>query len=647
MYEISNRKSYILTSVCLLFLVYDLWVLKTHQPVGYVINFYELLPLHFYLILFFAYFSSGVLLFGSRTKLAAFILIFLNIVVLLIPYMLGYFSIGRADDLSYLGYYVKILKNGAISLSDIYPASALLGVSFSELAGFKATIVAFLLPIHFSFLFILGMLAFFKKFASNNVVFSVAVLSSFIYYFSHFHNSIAPHYFFFSMLPLYLLVIHSYTTKKNPAMAISLMGLFLVVPLGHPFIFTFLVYGLGVLFFFKVLSESRYFKSGFLGSSFASISLERLQSGILVLFTAFFGWFLFNKKYLHMFSQIYVSFHNRLTEPVLMETASKLSRIEMGPFEFFRFFNLYYARYYLPFLFILLASFFLYMQRAKFEAAFSRRYFNFLLIYMGLFILEVFFFFNTMVSHQPDRLTNLNFVIFAQIPLFAYALYILFLKNSSKKGVVAVLLLLNLLWGLSFFSCFHSPYIYHTSDAITYNEVEGMGWFYERKVDYPVSMLFEQVNRFHDVFGESTNNPIDDSVRDPIFHIPDHLGYDEWNVSQNRSFAQINLQRSRNIYVVLTPVEEFLYQLVPGYRNVGRYTAEDFRRFRSDPTVSKVYESLNIEFYKCGVGSSVSESLPASKSMNAGLGENNTTSGDNLPVENSMVLVNTSFAGNA
>jgi hypothetical protein len=50
--------------------------------------------------------------------------------------------------------------------------------------------------------------------------------------------------------------------------------------------------------------------------------------------------------------------------------------------------------------------------------------------------------------------------------------------------------------------------------------------------------------------------------------------------------------------VVLLTSDELLYQEVPGYMNIGRYTVADYTRFRSDPSVDQIYSNRNIGIYQ-------------------------------------------------
>jgi hypothetical protein len=112
-----------------------------------------------------------------------------------------------------------------------------------------------------------------------------------------------------------------------------------------------------------------------------------------------------------------------------------------------------------------------------------------------------------------------------------------------------------------------------------------MKWFYESKTTENITTPMSQINRFHDLFS--------DGDEDVLIFIPDHFGYG----NDSRSFAEINLKTGERIYMILLTTDELLYQKVPGYMEVGRYKAEDFRRFRNDNSINKIFDDMNIEIY--------------------------------------------------
>ena len=136
--KLNNKILNLLTSISLLLLVYSLFILREIQPEGYIVNIYEQLPFRFYMILLFCYFSGCFVLLAYRKISAVFTLMLVHITVMIIPYMLGYASVGRGDEFLYPGLAISTGISGAScpsTYSDLSPTGPLL---VSTLALFQA-----------------------------------------------------------------------------------------------------------------------------------------------------------------------------------------------------------------------------------------------------------------------------------------------------------------------------------------------------------------------------------------------------------------------------------------------------------------------------------------------------------------------------
>ncbi|MGB9928803.1 MAG: hypothetical protein ACPK85_10400 [Methanosarcina sp.] len=142
---------------------------------------------------------------------------------------------------------------------------------------------------------------------------------------------------------------------------------------------------------------------------------------------------------------------------------------------------------------------------------------------------------------------------------------------------------------MGLFGCFDSPKVYHTNVALTYNEVYGMKWFYESKDESIIAVPFSQINRFHSILWDNKKD-------DDLEEIPDHFGY----LNNSNNFIS-NLKGYKDLYVIILTLDELLYQEVPGYKTVGRFTKTDFDKFRNDSSINKIYDSLNIEIFRSNV----------------------------------------------
>ena len=587
--KITNNILNLVASISLLLLVYSLFILRGIQPEGYTINIYEQLPFHFYLTLLFCYLSACVLLLAYRKMSAVLILLLVHITVLIIPYMLGYVSVGRGDEFSYMG---LVGESGLSSLSNLSPTGPLFVSSLALVSGLESWVLSYFLPVFFSIMFITGMFLFYRIFMSREKLVSVAFLSSLIPYFGHFQVSTSPYYLSFCLVPLYLFVLRNALSNKNRAMSVCSLLMILLIPLAHPFIFAYLaLFSLSLAFSVNTLNP------GFLRKilSLNFLSTAPLHSGrkvpvfIFLSFTS--GGFLLCAKYAPHFFDIFLSTLAWRTETLMAAGLSRVPDTQGGFFEFMHLFNLYYGKYYIPLIFILINSIIVWQNRKRFCHHFVRRYPRFLALYIFTFFLELAFLFNPFIPYPPDRFANLSFIIFAQIPLLGYSLYVIFLRKGYTLGLGSAVLILCLLWTLGFFTCFSSPYTGGISEAISLNEVEGIQWLSEVKENYPYIMSFgeeEGINalpgNFSDNLGRSAGFA-ETSAMPPI-HTPK---------SDSKVISPIvRPAENKPFYLVVTTFSKALGFDERKYDKVQVSNEST----QSIYPACKIYDSLNIEIYE-------------------------------------------------
>lgn len=575
----TNQIFTLLAIVCFVFLTRNLFILKSVQPIGYVVDIYSMFPLSFYLGLMFCYLVATFLVLNGKKTLGTLILCLNHFEILIIPYMLGYYSMGRADDMSYIGEYLQITNSGYLASWDIYPASHIIGASISLISNLEAHGTSFTIPIVFSFMFIAGIYLFSRELFPDSCINSLALVSSFILYLGTYNFLNVPHALFFAFMPLYLFHFYKYFGKYgNISNSMIFILMTLLIAFTHPFI---------VLILFVV------FLVHMLPKIIPTINMDVLRvpkinvSSFLILVTSFLLWFISSIGYQTSFRMNYVNFINKVTEPVSFETADKLAKINFSVSDYMQLFSFFYGRYVIPTFVILISFIIIYLNRHIIKKEFLRNYPYLVMLYIVFLITQIILLFNPILSHQPDRIMNLNFVVYAQVPLFACALYFLFLRKSkSYSRIILVCGILLFIWSFSLFGTFDSPNVYRPNVALTNNEVSGMNWFYEVKNESVISVPLSQINRFHDLQGDFQNDDI-------IYNSPDHFGYSD----NSSNFANMNLYEIHKLNIIVLTIDELLYQKIPGYMIVGRYTKEDFDRFRNDISVNKIYDSLNIEIF--------------------------------------------------
>jgi hypothetical protein len=564
--KITNNILNLVASISLLLLVYSFFILRGIHPQGYTVNIYEQLPFSFYLTLLFCYLSACVLLLAYRKMSAVLILFLVHITILITPYMLGYVSVSRGDEFSYMGF---VGESGLSGFSSFSPTGPLFVSPLALISGMRASALSYFLPVFFSIIFILGMFIFYRVFMSREKLVSVAFLASLIPYFGHFQVSTSSYYLFFCLVPLYLFVMRNALNGKKQAMVICLLIMVPLIPFADPFIFTYLA----CFSVFLVLSM-RSLKSDFLKKILSLYFLSpdslrftsrKVQVFIFLSFTL--GISLLFAKYAPISLDMLVPTLTWRIDTLVTTGLFRMPETESGFFEFIHLFNLNYGKYYIPLIFILINSIIVWQNRKRFCHHFVRRYPRFLAMYISTFILELAFLFNPFIPYPLDRFANLSFIIIAQVPLMGYSLYVIFLRKGYTLGLGSAVMILCLLWTLGFFTCFNSPYTGYVSEGVSQNEVDGIHWLSEVRENYPYNISL----------GEGKD----------ISAVP--VGFSgNYNLSANYS------KKNKPFYLAITTFSRTLNQNERKRNGLPVAYVDP----TSDYSMHKIYESLNIEIYE-------------------------------------------------
>ena len=600
MSKLNNKILNLITAVSLLLLVYSLFVLREIQPEGYAVNLYEQLPFHFFLTLLLCYLTACFLLLAYRKISAVFILILVHIIVLIIPYMLGYASVGRGDEFSYLvltGSTGFFGSSGLSAFSDLSPTGPLLVSALALASGMKTQALSCFLPIFFSIIFITGMFLFYRGFMNREKLVSITFLSSVIPYFGHFQVSTVPYYLTFCLVPIYLLLLWNVISDKNKTMmVVCLLFMVPLLPLAHPFIFTYLVCFALLLIFAGKAMQSGLLKKIVRLKDLAQDPLSSSSGRIvpLFIFLSFTsGSFLLCTKYASGFFDIFLSALTWRIDTLKATGFSTIPSMEPGIFEFIHLFNLYYGKYYIPLVFVVINTVIVWQNRKRFCHHFVRRYPRFLFLYIASFFLELGFLLNPFIPYPPDRFVNLSFIIFAQIPLLGYSLYIVLLRKGHITGLGATILVLGLLWTLGFFSCFSSSYAGGISEAITQNEVEGLQWLVGSKAADPY-VMFSGEKVGYTFSGNSADSP---GQYDAFPEGSTISGSAPANRPEDVKVLN-NYTTSEPFYLVVTTFSEALNLEKSGSDNMEYSSAGNSSETRNNKPLYKIYDSLNIKIYK-------------------------------------------------
>lgn len=573
-----NRLAIIILIFAFTLTTYNILNLGLSEPYGYIFNIYSVLP-EILIPSLVICFSIAIVQIDSKEtyiRIACTLLLFvLLLTILIIPYLLGYYSMGRADDVSYIGEYVHISNTGNISAENIYPASLIIGAVIVLLVGISANIVSFIIPVFFSSFFVVGLYLFGRIFSFDQIFRNILLISSFLLYLGIYSFLNTPHSLFFAFLPIYLFITFKYLESTNFSFSMMVVLLSILLPFTHPLIFLFVIFFLLCILFFKPLIKE-----------LINGDVFKLKNPILIQLIGFMAWFISSLYLLDSFDRLINSFILKLTEPVLLEAADKFATANLDSVNLFSFIIIYYGKYIIPTLFIVLTLSVCYRKLAV--GSHLRNSIKLLLImYVIALIFEGILFINPIVSHQTDRLSSLLLIIYFQVPLFAITLMMLVKKrlmflHHPKLDRIIIAVVIIIIFVTSIFSTFNSPYVNKPNNALALNEVEGMKWVYLYREGQNMAAPISQISRFHDLF--------DDGVKDNYTYIQDHFGYNQGP----GTFKSINGIEG-SLYIVIMTIDKILYEEIPAYQSAGRYKYEDYNKFLNDDSVKRIYSGQNID----------------------------------------------------
>jgi hypothetical protein len=205
--------------------------------------------------------------------------------------------------------------------------------------------------------------------------------------------------------------------------------------------------------------------------------------------------------------------------------------------------------------------------------------------------MELAFLLNPFIPYPPDRFANLSFIIFAQIPLLGYSLYIIFLRKGYTLGLGSAVLVLCLLWTLGFFTCFSSPYTGGVSEAISENEADGIQWLSGVSETHPYIMSCTDKDGMitqPGVLNSNVNpNGLAKVSQKPLY------------ASQSDSEGGISVKKAAEnepFYIVGTTFSEAARAKKSNETLVSK--EENSHKAQAACPAYKIYDSLNIEIYE-------------------------------------------------
>ncbi|WP_292375926.1 hypothetical protein [Methanosarcina sp. UBA411] len=588
----------ILLSTCfILTAVLNLLVFKMHL-LTYQFSIYENIPNFIWI------FVIVNLLFGVFLTLACFLweeifnfwkavillIVLNNLIVILLPYLCGYYSPSSGDHLSHIGYTIRILQDGFIAPRDVYPATHILMGCISLIAHNSIYTISYFIGSIFYIFFLIFTYLFSRSILQQKVavlsLLSGTVLSC--YYFTY----LFPMGFALLLLPLIFLLYFKHQEKKHyPATILLLMWIFSIVPF-HPFasfiyIGIFMLLEFGSLFFAANLKNRDLIKNLYLYKNFSlSISIILFIVNMIWIWRFYWVW--------DSSVECLVSWANSelLVQSMASRASESFEKINFSLSDIITLFIKIYGQIFIYFLLSIAVS----MKILKDKYSYGKHLFSYSLTFFIISLLWITDYIRPLTSLSSGRL------IACVVPMFPLlvgtALYrllsskpisytcakIISLKslNVNYLNYILVFLILSFCFIGEVLSYYPSSYIYKSNEAISYSNANGLEWVLENGISD------------NEIIGAGV--PTISRIGDSIYGT--HRIYPNWNGTINDHFGYSSdidmLSNLLNGCYLITDRQYLLYLYNVLFPEIGRFNNSDFIRLNNDNSTSLIYTNQKI-----------------------------------------------------
>ena len=573
--------------ICLILTIVALLMAYLNPSKGYEISLYESTPLPIWIFLISSIAGSVLLLlheaYTGRYKISnlwlagAFILLLNRLSLLYIPFIRGYYT-WDGDNITHMGYLVDILTGHPISGDVIYPLTHVLlaelvyftNFSVQTVVNYSTGIISMLFAI---FVLLLAMTVFKSK--EHAIMTFAAAAGAFILY--GYDVYLMPNGWSVMLLPLaiYLLFKESYQYK------ILLLLMLAVYPFFHPLSALILI---GIVVLYLLVRKADAMRSG----AGAGIGKNDRFLVLAVIFglIALVTWILASNIFNPNIMLLYGSIATHINVSTMGDVASSMKKTNMDGWGLVELIFKKLGQEIIYILITLAGLAYLAYHKVRYGKLLAGR--NMIIVYVVTLFLGLIYFcylFNLIPlisAFGADR-------VLAYLMIFTPLGVVAFFSNLRiPKAYMAALLfgVIMIVGVISIFNIYYSPYTFMPNIQVTDMNMMGMKWLIDYKnptaeVVYTLSPPFRYVDG---IIGKEEQLARGDFMYLP--RMPDHFMYDK-NLSMRQYF--------RDHYMAISMYDRMVYSSV--WKNIGRYTDQDFARLETDSVVWKLYDNGELKTY--------------------------------------------------
>ncbi len=508
-----------------------------------------------------------------------------NLILLLLPIIRGYVTLGRADVLEHIGSIKEIIYTAHFSSSNVYPAIHILAAEMSLLTGVTPELLAELIPILFYMFYIFSVFLLAKTISFHRGQVLLIVAFGSVLLFGRANEMLAPSIQCFFLLPFILLLfLKVQISPHRSSYFLMLVILLLVTPFLHPgegtlfLILVFLCFSFTILFhkrdkYVKLINSSYYLKQ---------VYVFYVCSILLIVWIA---WFSCTSSFSGATMYIWDWLIYAAGKTTAMAYSDLIVEANLSVFGFIRLFlNMFgQAAIYCSVGLVIIIGLLKRLLFNKTRVAFQQ--FNFSILFIAFGALMFVAFFSNLIWVSYNR--EMRYVIFAATILNGLGLHSLFHRKHRRIGMAFIAILLIVASTFGAFNTFASPIVREANYQVTHMEVAGAMWFFDHQ--HP-SLLIDSLSINQLCFAnlvqghQNISNNIRYAASPPV-----HFGYYE-NATYGESLTTDKYFIDSKLSRISGP------SIFPEYVDLWDFTPDDFYRLDNhDPSVNLIYS--NSEFW--------------------------------------------------
>lgn len=583
---------------------------------GYEISIYQAYPVYlWFLVILNLFCGISIVVYQSFQKkpsniwvTALIALVWMNAIIIILPFFRDYFIMGRGDVLSHIGFAKEILGSGYFEASGIfgenlYPLLHIFMVEFYYFTGIGLNLQTQILPLIYYLFFILSLYLLGREITKSSAK-TILILAFGSILFLQFETSmLSPSIEGFYLLPF--LIYLFYKTRSSMGKVIEydlIFVLYLIfVPFFHPGELTlFLILILALIYvsarLYSLIQERA-------ANNRLKLSLNRDSSSIfLLLIVVWLIWFTSFSSFLVRAKMVLDWFLKEVGTTNMDLYFSILGTANLSISNFISLALNLYGQYILFFILALVISIFvlkgiIFHKDEDDLKKLDLNIFTYVIIFLffaGFVLLS----FVGLIGVEFNRVLKYEMLI--AIILIGMYLYSHFQNRQNMKrwGLIFIISFLMITGVIGLFNAYPSPLTKTANYQTTDMELTGQNWFINYRdpsliIDDNINYYYGQILRFNDAIKGVKFNMNNKSI---IYTGPDHFNY------KNKTFYGETYD-SNWYYIDMTLLRIAYPELYPGYENKWRYTPADYLKFdKTDKTVYNIYNNGDFRvFYIRGV----------------------------------------------